>query len=172
MNERFADLAFAARMSAGLTKEFAAEMLGVSPRTLSYYESGRRIPDDVVAGMVRAYESPALGYRYLSGELETGRIILPPVPFAGVSSTALRLRVVMRRAADVEDALEAICYDDRITAEEQSTFDKCARLIKELEAACIGVTLMQEIGQNKKAPREEATCREAFHRMKFKDSTK
>ncbi len=64
MHERFADMAFSARISAGLTKESAAEMLGVSPRTLSYYESGRKIPDEVVAGMVRAYESPALGYHF------------------------------------------------------------------------------------------------------------
>lgn len=92
-----------------------------------------------------------------------GKLILPPVPIAGVSSTALRLRVVMRRAADVEDALEAICYDDIITTEEVPTFDRCARLIKELEAACIGVTLMQEIGQNKKPREQGTTCCGTYH---------
>lgn len=144
MNERFADLAFSARMSAGLTRESAAEILGISPRTLSYYESGRRIPDDVVAGMVRAYESPALGYRFLSSELGTGRIILPRVELAGVSSSALRLRVVMSRAERIESDLESICCDDKITADEQQTFTECLRHVMELAAACIGVSLIKQ----------------------------
>lgn len=144
MNERFADLAFAARMSAGLTKESAAEMLGVSPRTLSYYESGRKIPDDIVAGMVRAYESPALGYRFLSGELGTGRLLLPRVELAGVSSSALRLRVVMSRAERIESDLESICCDDKITADEQQVFSECLQHLMELAAACIGVSLIQQ----------------------------
>ena len=148
MNERFADLAFAARMSAGLTKESAAEMLGVSPRTLSYYESGRKIPDEVVAGMVRAYESPALGYHFLSSELGTGRIILPRVELAGVSSSALRLRVVMNRAEQIESDLESICYDDKITADEQQVFAECLQHLMELAAACIGVSLIQQKPQS------------------------
>lgn len=163
MHERFAETLFRARQLAGMSREYAAEVLGISPRTLAYYESGRDVPDETVAEMVQAYGDPALGYRYLSGELETGKLILPPVPIAGVSSTALRLRVVMRRAADVEDALEAICYDDIITTEEAPTFDRCARLIKELEAACIGVTLMQEIGQNKKPREQGTTCCGTYH---------
>ena len=148
MNERFADLAFAARMSAGLTKESAAEMLGVSPRTLSYYESGRKIPDEVVAGMVRAYESPALGYHFLSSELGTGRILLPHVELAGVSSSALRLRVVMNRAEQFESDLESICYDDKITADEQQGFAECLQHLMELAAACIGVSLIKQKPQS------------------------
>ena len=144
MHERFAETLFRARQLAGMSREYAAEVLGISPRTLAYYESGRDVPDETVAEMVQAYGDPALGYRYLSGELETGKLILPPVPIAGVSSTALRLRVVMRRAAD-------------------PTFDRCARLIKELEAACIGVTLMQEIGQNKKPREQGTTCCGTYH---------
>lgn len=152
MNQRFADEAFKARAIAGLTRERAAEILDISPRTLSYYESGRKIPDEIVAGMVRAYKSPALGYRFLSSELGTGRMILPQIERVGISSSALRLHVVMKRAEALEEDLDNICWDDRITAEEEETFRACMKRVMELAGACIGMTLIHA-----KSPAPEAT---------------
>ena len=57
MNGRFADVMFQARQCAGYTRERAAEMLNISPRTLTYYEAGRQVPDRIVAMMVDAYAS-------------------------------------------------------------------------------------------------------------------
>ena len=142
MNERCADLAFKARHCAGLTREKAAELLGIAPRTLAYYEGGRDIPDEIIAKMVMAYKSPELGYHYLSNDLETGRIILPRLEAAGISSSALRLRVVMRKAAAVIELIEEICQDDVITADEDESFQKCAIPVKELAAACMGIGLL------------------------------
>jgi len=77
MNGRFADLIFNARRRVGLTVERAAECLGISPRTLSYYEAGRYTPDNVVSKMVELYKTQELGYVWLSRELSTGRMVLP-----------------------------------------------------------------------------------------------
>lgn len=141
MNERCAEMAFKARHCAGLTRECASEILGIAPRTLAYYEGGRDIPDEIIARMVMAYKSPELGYHYLSNDLKTGRLILPPLEAAGISSSALRLRVVMRRATAVIELIEEICQDDVITADEGEPFRRCAAPIKELAAACMGIGL-------------------------------
>ena len=78
MKGYFADMIYAARKCAKLTVEKAAEKLFVTPRMLNYYESGRwRVPDDMVARMVQLYGSVEIGYRWLSKELFTGRLILP-----------------------------------------------------------------------------------------------
>lgn len=142
MYERCAEIAFTARHSAGLTREKAAEILGIAPRTLAYYEGGRDIPDEIIAKMVQAYGSPELGYHYLSNDLQTGRMILPRIEAAGVSSSALRLRVVMRRVAAVIEIIEEICQDDVITTDEGEPFRRCASQIKELAAACISIGLI------------------------------
>ena len=59
------------RSAAGITQERASELLGVAPRTLSDYETGRtRPPDCAVSAMMDIYGCPELGYLHLqSGEL-------------------------------------------------------------------------------------------------------
>ena len=76
MNGRLANVLFEARQRAGYTRERAAEMLNISPRTLTYCEAGRQVPDRIVAMMVDAYAAPEAGYYWLSNELYTGRILL------------------------------------------------------------------------------------------------
>lgn len=49
------------RTSAGFTQEAAAELLAISPRTLSDYENDRaKVPDDIVDAMSNHYKSPLL----------------------------------------------------------------------------------------------------------------
>lgn len=62
-----------ARKEAGLTVEEAAFRIHVSPRALSNYESGQRVPPpDVVAGMAREYKRPDLIREYC-GECPIGQ---------------------------------------------------------------------------------------------------
>lgn len=142
MNRRFADVIFDARRCAGFTTETAAERLGIAPRTLAYYEAGRRVPDEVVARMVGAYESPDLGYYWLSKELCTGRLILPTVEAAGISSKVLRLRLSLKHAAKVQDELEEICADDVISAHEKKPMERCIEKMRGLAAACMNISLL------------------------------
>ena len=149
MNGRFADAAFDARKRAGMSVEKAAEYLSISPRTLNYYEAGRYTPDEVVAKMVGAYGSPELGYYWLSRELFTGRLILPAIDAAGISSKALRLRLSLRKAAAVQDELEEICADDTISANEKKPLAKCLGKIRDLAAACMNVSLLGKLMEHK-----------------------
>lgn len=149
MHRRFADAAFDARKMAGLSVERAAECLSISPRTLNYYEAGRATPDEIVARMVGTYQSPELGYYWLSKELFTGRLILPEIDPAGISSKALRLRLSMRRAAAVQEELEEICADDAITANEKKPLARCIGKIRELAAACMNISLLERLMEHK-----------------------
>ncbi len=142
MNQRFAEVAFQARQRAGLTVEKAAELIGVSSRTVSYYESGRRVTDEIVARMVLSYNAPSLGYYYLSNELETGRLLLPQVIPAGVASKSIRLRVAMDCVRGLQEQLDNICLDDIIDDDERQALDANAGKYMELAAACMGIRIM------------------------------
>ena len=149
MKGRFAEAAYNARHCAGFTAEAAAELLDIAPRTLAYYEAGRQVPDIIVAKMVSAYESPELGYHWLSKELYTGRLILPTIEAAGISLKALRLRLSLKHAAKVQEELEEICADDIISAHEEKPLERCVGKIRELAAACMNISLLDKLVQRK-----------------------
>lgn len=54
-----------ARLKIGMDRQAAADFLFISLRTLIYYESGRRIPEDVATNMSRLYRDPGLIDRHL-----------------------------------------------------------------------------------------------------------
>lgn len=142
MNGRFADILFQARQCAGFTREIASEQLNIAPRTLTYYEAGRQVPDRVVSDMVRIYGAPGLGYYYLSNELYTGRILLPRVNVIGISNGALRMRVSLRKAIEAQERLEDICSDDVITKDEETSLSSCVNALRDLAAACMGMEIL------------------------------
>ena len=138
MKHRFANVCYYARKSAGLTIEQAAELINVSPRMLSYYEAGSKaVPDDKVAKMVQIYENRELGYIYLSERTCTGKLVLPQIQPAGISSRTLRLRIGLRQVAETQHILEDIAVDECISENERTSFQKCLMQIKSLASACI-----------------------------------
>ena len=149
MNKRFADLCYNARLSADMTVEKASELLGIAPRTLNYYEAGRSVPDETVAKMVKIYNSPELGYMYLTNETATGRLIFTAqVNTKGIASRALELNVALREVNKQRDVLEDICYDDMVSDAEKKTFKECIKKLTRLAVACIGIRIFR---QNKKS---------------------
>ena len=141
MRGSFAAACILARKHAGLTQEEAAYQLNIATRTLAYYETGRIPPDDIVAHMVQIYQSPALGYAYLSSESAVGRILLPQIKVMGISSGALQLHVSMRKAAGLADMLDEICADNQISREEERSFRDCLDTFDRLMASIIGIKI-------------------------------
>lgn len=157
MKHRFADVCYHARKSAGLSIEKAAELIGCSPRMLNYYEAGSRtVPDDKVCKMVQVYDSHELGYVYLSEETCTGKMILPKIQPAGISSRTLRLRISLRQTAEAQRILEDIAADDCIDENEKTAFSKCLTQIKALAGACIGLGIFRPNRSIKKSALAEA----------------
>ena len=151
MNRRFAEVLYNARRCSEMNTETAAMYLGISSRTLQHYESGSRTaPDRTVAGMVTVYNNPALGYYYLSRELETGRLLLPPAIPSGVASKSIRMRMALEHARDLQHELDSICMDDVVDDTEKKTLSGTISKYVELAAACINIMLMAGFTQNKK----------------------
>jgi len=58
------------RIKANINRQAAADFLFIDLRTLDYYESGRRVPEDVVEGMSILYRDPGLIDRHLKAQRE------------------------------------------------------------------------------------------------------
>ena len=151
MTIRFADMLYNARRCSQMTTEAAAKLLGVSPRTIQHYEAGERaVPDSAIAGMVVAYGAPSIGYHYLSHELETGRLLLPPVLLAGVASRSIRLRMAVDHVKALLPELDAICLDDFVDEAERGTLAGNIGKFRELASACLGIQMMAGFYANEK----------------------
>ena len=141
MQGRFPDMLFRARQIAGYSREKAAELLDCSARSLSYYESGKRVPDRLVAGMVELYHAPLLGYTYLR-QTDTGQLILPYVEAASAAQSALRLRVGLDKAVKQQPCIEGICEGGAMGERERSALLDYLPSIQYLTSACIGFWIL------------------------------
>lgn len=141
MKDDFANALAKARYAAHLTQESACSLLGISLRTIAYYENGGIIPsDDMVASMVRTYNAPWLGYFYLSTVSPTGQILLPKLIPHGIASMAICLRLAMDHASRVVPELDEICSDDVISNEEAPAMhNRIMPKLRELTAACMAM---------------------------------
>ena len=132
-----------ARQVAGLTQERAAEMLGISVRSLADYEQGTRIPQNyVVDGMVTVYNSQLLGIQHLRESANMARSILPDVQEMRLSEAVLTLIDAIYDFADdrVDRELIDIARDGVITEDEKERFDRIVEKIRMITAAALVVS--------------------------------
>lgn len=139
-----------ARKIAGFTQERAAELLGLSPRSLADYETGVRVPpNDVADRMVTAYNSQLLAVQHLRASTQFGRNLLPEVPSMGLPEAVLTLVDAVYDFADdrLDRELIDIARDGVISADERERFDRVVEKIRTITAAAIALAAM---------PREDA----------------
>src|SRR5690625_5142709 len=90
-----------ARNHTGLTQEQAAELLHISLRSLSAYESGTTVPHgDIVHDMVEIYNAKWLGYEHLRLSTNLGKKVLPKIDIDDIAKSVL---VLQKESGDVED---------------------------------------------------------------------
>lgn len=146
MNMAFGNMCYKARKRANLTQEQAAELLECSPRTIVNYERGNIPNDESVAKLVRFYNEPAFAYEYLSA-LKTSEWLLPHINNdLCVSGRALQLRIGIRKATAVQDIIDDICCDDKITVDELDTLICCIKDLEQLAIALMGLKLLNKHG--------------------------
>ena len=63
------------RNNAGFTQEQAAELLHIAVRTLSEYENGGNVPDEIVAMMADQYRAPVLAWWHLKTTSVLGKFL-------------------------------------------------------------------------------------------------
>lgn len=134
-----------ARKIAGLTQERAAELLGLSPRSLADYESGLRLPpNDVADRMVTAYNSQLLAVQHLRNSTQFARDLLPDVQTMALPEAVLTLVDAVYSFADdrLDRELIDIARDGVISADERERFDRVIDKIRNITAAAIALASM------------------------------
>lgn len=124
----------AARMSAGITQERAAELIGTSVRSIAAYEVGERIPaEDTVVKMIEIYGTQFLAYQHLRSNMELARSFLPDVCPTNLPMAILRLQKEINDFLRMRDDMTDIVCDGVITAEEMPRWNE---IQKELDDVC------------------------------------
>lgn len=134
-----------ARKVAGLTQERAAELLGLSPRTLADYEAGLRLPpNDVADRMVTVYNSQLLEVQHLRNSTQIARDLLPDVQTMGLPEAVLTLVDAVYAFADdrLDRELIDIARDGVISPDERERFDRVIDKIRDITAAAIALASM------------------------------
>ena len=122
-----------ARKAAGITQERAAEMMGISVRSVADYEAGVRIPpNDVVEMMVLCYNSQLLRLQHLRlGSL--ARSILPEAVLQLIDA-------IYDFADDKQDReLIDIARDGIISEEERPRFERVVEHINRIITAAMSI---------------------------------
>lgn len=136
-----------ARLVAGYTQEKAAEMLGISVRSLADYESGARIPsNDVVNDMVMCYGYQPLGVQHIRNTSAVAQSLLPELQtVVSLPEAVLTLIDAIYDFADdkADRELIDIARDGRVDETEQISFARIGDKLNIIIAAALAVRCAQ-----------------------------
>lgn len=141
-----------ARLSAGLTQERWAEVIGVSVESVGLYESGRGLPsDDVVKKMIEVAVMPVLGYHHMINKSRLAAELLPEVPEVGLAQAVVKLLGAMRcfEISHRVDELLKIAADGVVSGGEAPVFQE---ILEDLEEIVEGAMAVKFARTNKNAP--------------------
>ena len=138
------------RKAAGLTQEKAAELLGISVRSLVNYEAGYTVPPDAtVAMMCDVYPAPMLALEHLRASSDVARALLPDVRSLPLPQATCQLIQRIQEFADRNRTRELI----RISAngkvdpgEEAETFGAITEELEGIVQAAIQLRYAQGAG--------------------------
>jgi transcriptional regulator with XRE-family HTH domain len=134
------------RVTAGLTQERWAEVLGISPDSIRKYETGVIVPsDDVVLAMAEVSGQTVLGYWHLVNKSRVAGRILPNLCRRTLAEATLNL---LNKTDDftrrgLED-LKRLAADGKITAEEVVAYGEALAQLREVIAAAYELEYAEE----------------------------
>ncbi len=135
MPEECMNIYKAARRAAGFTQERAAELLGISVRSLADYETGQRIPNNHVVGrMSTVYSNIPLGVQHVLGTDTIIAQVVPQLEKRSLMEMALRIYNRLNRFSKDGgvDRLLSIAEDGRIDQTERPEFDSILADLQEI----------------------------------------
>ena len=121
------------RKAAGMTQEYAAELLGVATRTLQAWERGESTPPNArVLAMCDIYTAPTLAIEHLRMCDIIAYDVLPAVKAVPVAQAVCALISQIRKIEEIHagDKLLDIAADGKVDQIEKPDYD---RLLIELE---------------------------------------
>ena len=139
-NDTYETLYARYRKAAGMTQEYAAELLGVAPRTLQAWERGESTPPNIrVLAMCDIYTAPTLAIEHLRMTNIIAYDTLPAVKTVPVTQAVCQLLAQIRKLEEIHagDQLLQIAADGKVDEIERADYDQ---LLIELEPV-IGAVL-------------------------------
>lgn len=117
------------------TKEYAAEMLGISPSSLSDYELGvtKIVPPDMIIKMADLYNSPELRNYYCREVCPLGCDI-PKVELEDLDRITVKALSTFRKISETKEMLLDITEDGKISEDERPELKKILDTLDELVA--------------------------------------
>jgi len=126
-NESYETLYARYRKAAGMTQEYAAELLGVSVRTLQAWERGESTPPNLrVLSMCDIYTAPTLAIEHLRMSNIIAYDVLPAVRAVPVAQAVCSLISQIRKFEELHagDRLLEIAADGKIDQIERADYDQ------------------------------------------------
>ena len=137
----------AARMTAGLTQERWAEMLGVSPEAVRQYENGIYIPaDEIARRMAEIAGMPVLAYWHLARKSTLARELLPKVEATPLPQAVCRLLSALEAFTHSGRGRELlqIAADGRVDKLEEEGFRRILDDLEEILRAALQLKYSQD----------------------------
>lgn len=126
-NDNYETLYARYRKASGMTQEYAAELLGVSVRTLQAWERGESTPPNLrVLSMCDIYTAPTLAIEHLRMSNIIAYDVLPAVRAVPVAQAVCSLISQIRKleALHAGDKLLEIAADGKVDQIERAEYDQ------------------------------------------------
>lgn len=131
------------RIAAGYTQEQASDLLHIGLRTLSGYETGDKVPCDIVVKMADIYEDETILLRHIS-TCPIGKKLLGECHAGNLQERALYARTEIADVVDLDRGISLAARDGKITPDELPFWKKAMKESQEaakrlLELVCTPV---------------------------------
>ena len=154
MNKSCRNIYKIARESAGITREYASELLNVSTRTLTYYESDKedfvRPTGETVDKMVNTYKAEWLAYMHGVLATETGKKSFPRINMVDLARGVLTLQSYIDAVLVHNSKITTIAMVGVIDEDEQEDWKEISQDISKLAGDAMSLV----IGKYEKSPSE------------------
>ena len=155
------------RKAAGLTQERAAELLGVTVRSVAAWERGESVPPDMrVLAMADIYNAPTICIEHLRFNVAIARDVLPPVPYVHLPQAVCQLCAALRKVQEehAEDQLLAIAADGRVDEMEERQFVELTEELDDVIAAALALRhIVRSVMQQRPLHRAHILTPQPFH---------
>ncbi len=117
------------RENAGLTQKEASNLLAVGERTLSAYENGTKVPDEIVDKMAEVYNAPLLAWWHLKTFSILGKY-LPDIQLPKTNGDmAFQTILANDQLKKATDMIKGIMADGVVTSDELDCYNEFKEII-------------------------------------------
>ncbi|MDR1688303.1 MAG: helix-turn-helix domain-containing protein [Clostridiales bacterium] len=133
------------RISAGITQERAAELLGVSTRSLCDYENDHmKVPNDIAASMAEIYNNPMLEWLHLRENSAISKYLPEVAMPQGNGDMAYQLILLQDDLAPTVSTIKRIMANRQVDSHEKAEFCQQIGAMRRMAAGLLALIVYAE----------------------------